>query len=161
MNDMVPFIRSSYFFINSSLKANNNQIYMDYHDGKYGINTDPNRGADTFLPFNDIKLTGAKYKIYTTSSDNARNITVDVLKDGYVQFCCTPITNGCSLTYNGHYACLYVNQVIQENILTNTDMCCSDIVEVKSGNVLKLFMPAYYNSKGQTKGYLLYTEGVI
>ena len=24
---------------------------MDYHDGKYGVNTDPQRGADTFIPF--------------------------------------------------------------------------------------------------------------
>ena len=24
---------------------------MDYHDGKYGVNTDPERGADTFIPF--------------------------------------------------------------------------------------------------------------
>lgn len=37
--------------VNSSLKANNNQIYMDYHDGKYGINTSSSRGADTFIPF--------------------------------------------------------------------------------------------------------------
>lgn len=146
---------------NSSLKANNNQIYMDYHDGKYGINTDPNRGADTFIPFNDIKLTGAKYKIYTTSSDDARNITVNVLKDGYVQLYCVPTTTMSSLTHNDLYACLYVNQVIQENILTDSNMCFSDIVEVKSGDVLKLFMPAYYTSKGQTKGYLFYTEGVI
>lgn len=135
---------------------------MDYHDGKYGINTSSSRGADTFIPFNDrIKLTGAKNKIYTTSSDNARNITVDVLKDGYVQLCCVPITGGSSLTYDVFYACLYVNQVIQENILTDSGMCCSDIVEVKSGDILTLFLPAYYTAKGQTKGYLIYTEGVI
>ena len=24
---------------------------MDYHDGKYGINTSSSRGADTFIPF--------------------------------------------------------------------------------------------------------------
>lgn len=30
---------------------------MDYHDGKYGVNTDPERGADTFIPFNkSLKL---------------------------------------------------------------------------------------------------------
>lgn len=47
--------------INSSLKANNNQIYMDYHDGKYGINTSSSRGADTFIPFkSDLK------RFYTT-----------------------------------------------------------------------------------------------
>ena len=119
-------------------------------------------GADTVFPFNNrIKLTGAKYNIYITSSDNARNVTVDVLKDGYVQLCCVPITGGSSLIYSDYYACLYVNQVIQENILTDSNMCCSDIAEVKSGDVLKLFLPAFFNSKGQTKGYLIYTEGVI
>ena len=29
----------------------NYKIYMDYHNGKYGINTSANRGADTFFPF--------------------------------------------------------------------------------------------------------------
>lgn len=37
--------------LNSSLTANNNKFYFDYQDGKYGFNTDPNRGADTFSPF--------------------------------------------------------------------------------------------------------------
>jgi hypothetical protein len=35
----------------NQLSANSNNIYMDYHDGKYGINTSANRGADTFIPF--------------------------------------------------------------------------------------------------------------
>ena len=35
------------------LTANNKLVYIDYHDGKYGYNTDPNRGADTFNPFNN------------------------------------------------------------------------------------------------------------
>lgn len=119
-------------------------------------------GADTVFPFNNrIKLTGAKYNIYITYSDNARNVTVDVLKDGYVQLCCVPITRDSSLIYSDYYACLYVNQVIQENILTDSNMCCSDIAEVKSGDVLKLFLPAFFTSKGQTKGCLIYTEGVI
>lgn len=37
--------------INGQLTANNNAIYMDYHDGKYGVNTSSTRGADTFIPF--------------------------------------------------------------------------------------------------------------
>ena len=35
----------------SQLTANNNLIYMDYKNGKYGINTSASRGADTFIPF--------------------------------------------------------------------------------------------------------------
>ena len=37
--------------INNDLTANSNHFYFDYKDGKYGYNTDPNRGADTFAPF--------------------------------------------------------------------------------------------------------------
>ena len=137
--------------VNSSFAYDENGIYG------YRRKVD---GADTVIPFsNRIKLTG--YKIYTTSSDNARNVTVDVLKDGYVQLYCVPITKMSSLTHNGHYACLYINQVIQENIFTDSNICFSDIVEVKSGDILKLFLPAYYTSTGKTNGYLMYTEGVI
>ena len=40
------------------------KLFFDSKDGKYGYNTDPNRGADTFHPFN-----GSEYlrKDYTTS----------------------------------------------------------------------------------------------
>ena len=33
--------------------ANSNHFYFDYKDGKYGYNTNPNRGADTFVPFSN------------------------------------------------------------------------------------------------------------
>lgn len=39
--------------IDNQLTANSKPIYLDYHDGKYGYNTDPERGADTFNPFNN------------------------------------------------------------------------------------------------------------
>ena len=51
MNNLEQRIKNEFDTVNSSLKANNNQIYMDYHDGKYGINTSSSRGADTFIPF--------------------------------------------------------------------------------------------------------------
>ena len=38
--------------LNNSLKANSKHFYFDYKNGKYGFNTDSNRGADTFFPFN-------------------------------------------------------------------------------------------------------------
>lgn len=151
MNNLEQRIKTEFDSVNSSFAYDENGIYG------YRRKVD---GADTVIPFsNRIKLTG--YKIYTTSSDNARNVTVDVLKDGYVQLYCVPITKISSLTYNGHYACLYINQVIQENIFTDSNICFSDIVEVKSGDILKLFLPSYYTSTGKTNGYLMYTEGVI
>lgn len=41
--------------VNNSLVANNKHFYFDYKNGKYGYNTNPNRGADTFVPFSNIK----------------------------------------------------------------------------------------------------------
>ena len=51
MNDLEQRIKTEFDNVNSSLTANGNQLCMDYHDGKYGVNTDPQRGADTFIPF--------------------------------------------------------------------------------------------------------------
>ena len=37
--------------LENGLSISGERIYLDYQDGKYGFNTDPNRGADTFTPF--------------------------------------------------------------------------------------------------------------
>lgn len=56
--------------LNNSLTANNNKFYFDYQDGKYGYNTDPNRGADTFSPFKSgvSVLCTVENNSYNTSS---------------------------------------------------------------------------------------------
>lgn len=36
--------------------ANSKHFYFDYKNGKYGYNTNPNRGADTFVPFKNGSL---------------------------------------------------------------------------------------------------------
>lgn len=51
MNNLEQRIKNEFDTVNSSLTANGSQLCMDYHDGKYGVNTDPQRGADTFIPF--------------------------------------------------------------------------------------------------------------
>lgn len=49
-------VYSSFNKFKSQLTANNNEIYMDYKNGKYGYNTSANRGADTFHPFNSASI---------------------------------------------------------------------------------------------------------
>lgn len=45
--------------VNNSLIASDGQkLYFDSKDGKYGYNTDPNRGADTFFPFSSVAARG-------------------------------------------------------------------------------------------------------
>ena len=44
---------------------------MDYHDGKYGINTDPQRGADTFIPFHsNHKIKTQTLTLYPSRTTN-------------------------------------------------------------------------------------------
>ena len=57
--------------LNSSLTANGNQLCMDYHDGKYGVNTDPQRGADTFIPFHsNHKIKTQTLTLYPSRTTN-------------------------------------------------------------------------------------------
>ena len=90
------------------MKANNNQIYMDYHDGKYGINTSSSRGADTFIPFkSDLK------RFYTTITGTSALTQYTVgFKPKIILFCVAAenrnsvaiydgITNKCY--YNGYF----------------------------------------------------------
>lgn len=37
--------------LENELTANNNRIYLDYHNGIYGINTNSNRSVSSFIPF--------------------------------------------------------------------------------------------------------------
>ena len=59
MNDLEERISQANNDLNNSLTANNTRFVFDYQDGKYGFNTDPNRGADTFFPFSS----GAKAEL--------------------------------------------------------------------------------------------------
>ena len=52
--------------VNNSLVANSKHFYFDYKNGKYGYNTNPNRGADTFFPFKSGVNFGLISKQYKT-----------------------------------------------------------------------------------------------
>ena len=53
--------------------ANSNHFYFDYKDGKYGYNTDPNRGADTFNPFKSGFDSSIKLQLGTISFSDAKS----------------------------------------------------------------------------------------
>lgn len=50
--------------LENELTANSKRIYMDYKNGKYGINTSANRGADTFIPFSSYEGTSILNEIF-------------------------------------------------------------------------------------------------
>ena len=68
-------IAASMASVGRSLTANGNKFYFDYKDGKYGYNTDPNRGADTFSPFSSGTGTNLKIRGGTSSTVNPTNAT--------------------------------------------------------------------------------------
>ena len=62
--------------LNNSLVANSKHFYFDYKDGKYGYNTNPNRGADTFVPFSNGNY---YYRVFKCSDSEAnRKDTLNV-----------------------------------------------------------------------------------
>lgn len=57
--------------LKDELTANGNRIYMDYQNGKYGYNTSPTRGADTFFPFkSEIATQDFTYSITVSKRDS-------------------------------------------------------------------------------------------
>lgn len=76
--------------------ANSNHFYFDYKNGKYGYNTSPNRGADTFVPFN---------KVFSKFSQKYNTSTVTVDLGFQPDFCCIYFVdttyNSCSVYTNG------------------------------------------------------------
>lgn len=60
--------------------ANNTRIYMDYQNGKYGYNTSPIRGADTFHPFSDMTeiYNAVVSKGVTPASDSPEDIAAAI-----------------------------------------------------------------------------------
>lgn len=67
--------REKFKEIENSLIINGDRVYLDCQNGKYGVNTDPERGADTFTPFKSDEGDGGtesplnfKYDIIPTSN---------------------------------------------------------------------------------------------
>ena len=76
--------------IQNELTANNTKLYFDFKDGKYGYNTDPNRGADTFNPF---KSGGEEYTNLTTVLSVAGDKLPTIYGSGYITLRRTDVNN--------------------------------------------------------------------
>lgn len=69
--------------VESQLTVGSDKFYFDSHDGKYGYNTSPTRGADTFVPFKsgvniiDLGTLTYSYSGVTTFTKNITSYTND------------------------------------------------------------------------------------
>lgn len=95
--------------VNNSLVANSNHFYFDYKNGKYGYNTNPNRGADTFHPFSNSQvITISKF------TGSSKTIELDI-EPSYVVIFATK-TPG----YESGFPSIYNNGDI---FVVNPDVC--------------------------------------
>lgn len=65
----------------SELSANGNKFYFDYQNGKYGYNTDPERGADTFRPFS-----GSDFQIILTLGTGMTDAELISIRKNGIEF---------------------------------------------------------------------------
>lgn len=70
--------------IQDELTANNTKLYFDYKDGKYGYNTDPNRGADTFNPFKSGGGNESPFTVLNTVINAKGNELPTIYGNGYI-----------------------------------------------------------------------------
>ena len=90
--------------------SNGQKLYFDSKDGKYGYNTDPNRGADTFHPFSNSQ-------VMTISPFTSLSKTIELdIEPSYVVIFATTETG---------YPTIYSNGKIQT---TNNTVCKIDSV---------------------------------
>ena len=114
---------------NSSLTVNDNQFYFDYQDGKYGFNTDPNRGADTFSPFSSGKM-----EILLNSSNNT-NITYTFNKNcDSVVICMQGTTDAWTRTLNG----VSFGTDVSASVGGNYGMSSSILHNIKASDIIQL-----------------------
>ena len=109
--------------VNNSLVANSKHFYFDYKNGKYGYNTDSNRGADTFFPFSNFSY--ENIIIVSDYATGANNLSF-------------------STTLNkGKYAMLYVaadnssaGAGLYNLLASGNNVTCDVIVDKKINNVV-------------------------
>ena len=90
--------------------SNGQKLYFDSKNGKYGYNIDPNRGADTFVPFSNSQ-------VMTISPFTSLSKTIELdIEPSYVVIFTTTGTG---------YPTIYSNGKIQT---TNNTVCKIDSV---------------------------------
>ena len=84
INKNITDITTDVLVLQDELTANNTKLYFDYKDGKYGYNTDPNRGADTFNPFKSDPVSEDIYTNLTTVRSYAGDSLPTITGNGYI-----------------------------------------------------------------------------
>lgn len=106
----------SLILLNNSLIANNNHFYFDYKNGKYGYNTSPSRGADTFFPFSSGGI--SEFTFNSTSSFSAE------IGAKYDIICATAYYQNAKSTLQG---ATIINEYCEYNLANAGYLYCAEI----------------------------------
>lgn len=96
--------------LDTQLQIDGESVYLDYQDGKYGINTDPNRGADTFSPFRNDENNDNE-----SNNGSGGDLDLSKLNFGSVNFSIYSSDTSTTIDlsqYTDKYHSLYMNQGI-------------------------------------------------
>lgn len=136
--------------LDSSLSANSNQFHFDYQNGKYGYNTDPNRGADTFHPFSN----GNGFFAYSDASTASQIVTFDTGNPDINTFCIIHSSSGMQSFVVGknesRNAFLFASNVAYQGS-TFTGVGKTDPVNIDAyveNGIITVYLPQTYVPKG-------------
>jgi hypothetical protein len=135
--------------LNNQLSANNNEFYFDYQNGKYGYNTDPNRGADTFNPFNrtdHIRLNLSGYA-YGWAEEYGGNAKARTSGNGSYTLSGTEVDHITGVS--GSMTVAYTNPQGQS---TSRTLSAGQTVEIKNSNNIPFSWSASGERRGQDSG---------
>lgn len=110
---------------------------MDYHDGKYGINTDPNRGADTFIPFHSGNNV---YALVHTKDTGGTSASIDVITMDNRVLTNVTYTSTSKYPDNEYFNLSYSTPNWSLNILKD---CVVNDISYKSGDTIKWHFTHY------------------
>lgn len=124
-------VKGSVTTVGNQLKVGSDTFYFDSHDGKYGYNTSPTRGADTFVPFKDYQIL---FMGHYTGSFSGKDDTVTCNVDGKLYYAFAGYTTS--------YAQLWVNGVAQTSTAAYKNenygyKNCFDGITVHKGDTIR------------------------
>ena len=116
--------------INSNLTANSTPFYYDYQNSKYGYNTDPARGADTFHPFKAAP-------VVHSAASSLNTVTVEIGKEYIIS---AAIVSGYSIISMSLSNCTIISStsIVQSNAINNINAWLKTFYVKATGATLTL-----------------------
>ena len=134
--------------VENELTANSKRIYMDYQNGKYGINTSANRGADTFIPFNSDKVIDLSdyFDITTKNAIASGSLSISAPASTFILAMANGINGDGSATISDLSGSGTITTIIKTTYGNNERGCGAGLFLVTGATVGSLYTMSFNNS---------------